>query len=117
MNYKIKAILLEDEINALELNERIIHQIEDIELLASYQSILEAEKNIIQLKPKLLFLDIKIRGRYVFEMLDRLKEQQLHFSIIFISAYIKEQLENIIDTVGFEKFPFGYIHKPLSLDK
>lgn len=111
------AIILDDEINALEHNQRIINQVAYIKTLGAYTKMLDAEKKIIELRPDILFLDIKIRGYFVFEMLDRLKHRDIRFTIIFISAYIQEQLENIIKSIGFKNYPFGYIHKPISLEK
>ena len=115
---KKTAIILEDELNTLELHQRLAERSSLIDLLGAYDNMKDAEKNILRYRPDLLFLDIKVNGRYVFEMLENLKQSNLNFSIIFISGHVEEQLQNIVNSLGyFKQFPFGFIQKPLDLEK
>ncbi|MEM6699734.1 MAG: LytTR family DNA-binding domain-containing protein [Bacteroidota bacterium] len=117
MKRKITAIILDDESNPLEYMVRTLSNNEEIELLGQYMSMSEAEREIIRLKPEILFLDIRVNGFYVYDMIERLKYHNIQSTIIFVSAFIEEQIENMVKEIGYNSFPFGYIRKPMTQEK
>lgn len=81
----IKAILVDDEKHALITLEHLLKKNEDVEILTSVQSSLEAKELIDKLQPDLLFLDIEMSNLNGFELLRQF--DQIPFKVIFTTAY------------------------------
>ncbi|MET3732451.1 LytR/AlgR family response regulator transcription factor [Moheibacter stercoris] len=81
----IKAILVDDEKHALITLEHLLKKNEDVEILTSVQSSLEAKELIDKLQPDLLFLDIEMSNLNGFELLQQF--DQIPFKVIFTTAY------------------------------
>lgn len=81
----IKAILVDDEKHALITLEHLLKKNEDVEILTSVQSSLEAKELIDKLQPDLLFLDIEMPNLNGFELLQQF--DQIPFKVIFTTAY------------------------------
>ena len=108
----IKAIILDDEQASINILTSFLEVYDDLNIVGAFRSMKEAEEAIVNIQPDLLFLDIRIKGQYVFTLLESLKKRQLDFAIIFVTGFYKEHLDDAIDTCGF-KYPFSYIGKPV----
>lgn len=108
------AIILDDEQPAINMLQSYLERFDFISVIDAFKSLDLAEHAIITHKPDLLFLDIRIKGQYVFSMLENLKTRHLSFSIIFVTGFYKEHLEDAINSCGF-KYPFSYISKPIDI--
>ncbi|MEO0683803.1 MAG: LytTR family DNA-binding domain-containing protein [Cyanobacteria bacterium J06649_11] len=108
------AIILDDEQSAINVLEAYLRTY-DVTLLGSFMDMYEAEKAIIDKRPRLLFLDIRINGEYVFSMIERLKQRQLDFAIIFVTGFYKNHLEDVIQSCQF-RYHFSYLGKPVDRD-
>ncbi|UNY97707.1 LytTR family DNA-binding domain-containing protein [Zhouia spongiae] len=106
----IKAIIIEDEFNAMNSLEKLIKYTQkDIDIIAKIDNVSEAIKQLPELAPSLVFLDIELQGGNAFEILDTL--ETIDFKIIFTTAYDEFAIKAIkFDTVD-------YLLKPIDVDE
>jgi two-component system, LytTR family, response regulator len=82
----MKAILIDDERDALEMLEWIIKKNSpEVEIIAMCDSALDGLEKIKDLKPELVFLDIEMPQLNGFDLLERLGKYD--FEVIFTTAY------------------------------
>ena len=106
----MKAILIDDEQDALDALENIISlNRHEVGVVATTTNPFEGLGLILQHKPDVVFLDIEMPGMSGFELLESLPE--IHFEIVFATAYdhyaIKAIKNNALD----------YILKPVSISE
>jgi two-component system LytT family response regulator len=105
----IRAILIDDEINALEsLQWEIETFCPWIDVCATYANPLEAVKGIDLIKPDCVFLDIEMPEMDGFQMLHKLKYRD--FELIFTTAYDSYALKAIKERA------IDYLLKPIDSD-
>jgi len=105
----IKAILVDDEKNALEVLEwQLKNFCPDITIVACCTSADEAIAAIAQQDSQLLFLDIEMPVKNGFEVLHAFKEPT--FDVIFTTAY------NQFAIKAFKYAAFDYLLKPIDAD-
>ena len=100
-----KTIVVEDEGPARRRLEKMVHTHPTLELVASLKSGQEAINQIPKLQPDLLLLDIQLKDKTAFEVLDQL-EHSINSKIIFITAYDKYAIK------AFEVEAIDYLLKP-----
>lgn len=103
----INAIIIEDEVDALELLEAKLNELlaQQLSVLATAQSIEEALPLVIDLQPDLLFLDIAMGGESGFDLLRKLP--QLDFEVIFVTGFSNYAIE------ALRFCAIGYVTKPI----
>lgn len=85
-NTKIKAIIIDDEEHAREnLLDMLNEYCSNVEIIGLSAEIQESKKLIEELKPDLIFLDIKLSNSSGFELLELIKRRS--FGVIFVTAY------------------------------
>jgi two-component system, LytTR family, response regulator len=105
----IKAILIDDEKNALEVLEwQLKNHCPDIEVAALCTNADEAVIAIIQQKPQLIFLDIEMPIKNGFEVLNAFEEPT--FDVIFTTAYNQFAIKAI------KYAAFDYLLKPIDAE-
>ncbi len=110
MNTTIKALLIDDEQHNLNVLQALLDKYcSNIEIVATAESVDEAYTKILELKPQLIFLDIKMPEKSGFDLLKMFN--QFHFEIIFVSAF------NEYAITAFEFNALGYILKPIDYVK
>jgi len=83
---KIKALLIDDEVNNLHnLKALLTTYCPEVEVLATAMDANEGRGSIIQYQPDLVFLDIQMPGKDGFELLKSLPHYD--FEVIFVTAY------------------------------
>src|SRR5690349_14528823 len=83
---KIKAILIDDEVNNLHnLKALLATYCPEVEVLVTAMDANEGRSSIIQYQPDLVFLDIQMPGQDGFELLKSLPHYD--FEVIFVTAY------------------------------
>lgn len=83
-----KAIIIDDEKMARTLLEGMLYEYhKDVEVVDSCKDLPTGVKSIRKHKPDLVFLDIEMPGHSGLELLDFFDEQEVTFSIIFVTAY------------------------------
>lgn len=102
----IKAVIIDDEKNALEVLEMQLHQFcKEVSVIATCNGGKEGVKAIKELQPDLVFLDIEMPHINGFDVLDQTKN--LNYKVIFTTAY---------DQFAIKAFKFSaidYLLKPI----
>lgn len=102
----MKAIIIEDEKGAAEVLYFMINRVaRDIEIVSMVSTIKEAEKSIKEIKPDLVFLDIRLKDGTAFELLE--KFDTIDFKIIFTTAYNNYAIK------AFKYAALDYLLKPI----
>jgi len=102
----IKAILIEDEINARESLKKIISYIDSsIEIIGESGFVKEGIELINSLNPDVVFLDIELEDGTSFDVLNRLNNRS--FQIIFTTAYNQHAIK------AFKFSAIDYLLKPI----
>lgn len=105
----IKAILVDDELNVRNLLRMLVNQhCADIAIVAECNDLPEAIKCIHKHSPDLVFLDIEMPGHSGLELLDFFNEDEINFSIVFVTAYNEYAIQ------AFKLSAIDYILKPVS---
>lgn len=102
---KIRTLIIDDEHLAREIIRTYLAEDEDIELVGECSDGFEGFKQINELKPDLVFLDVMMPKLTGFEMLELLEEPPV---IIFSTAHDEFAIK------AFEKNAVDYLLKPYS---
>ena len=105
---KIRAIIVDDEKDARDSLRLMIEQFysSDVEILSSVDSVSDAVKAIISLKPDLIFLDIEMPKENGLQLFEYFKENY-DFEVVFITAFQKYAL------TAFRHAALDYLLKPV----
>ena len=107
---KIKVLIIDDENLAREKIRTFLSREADIEITGECKNATEAISAIKNLKPDLIFLDIKLPGKNAFEMLEELNMKTLPF-IVFTTAFDKYAVK------AFDVNAVGYLLKPFDKER
>lgn len=105
--HKIRVLIVDDEALARGLLRRFLRPEGDIEIVGEARNGREAIDLIAQHEPDLVFLDVQMPELTGFEVIERLKVQNLP-EIIFVTAYDRYALR------AFEVHALDYLLKPFS---
>jgi two-component system LytT family response regulator len=104
----LTAVIVDDEKLARELILEYLEQFPEIEVIAQYDNGEQAIRKINELKPDILFLDVRMPGCSGFEVLENLNNIPM---IIFSTAYSQYALK------AFEVSAVDYLLKPYSQER
>lgn len=80
------VVLVDDEMINIEILKKIIAtHCPKLEIVGIAKTIETAYSEIVEKKPDIVFLDINIKEKQIFEVLDKLESK--NFQIIFATAY------------------------------
>lgn len=104
---KIKAVIIDDESDARYLLRRLLekHCSEQVEILGEADDVAPGVSLIQEVKPDLVFLDIKMKKGTGFDLLAKIGKPD--FDVIFVTAYDQYAIR------AFQFSAFGYLLKPL----
>lgn len=106
---KINVQIVDDEPYAVRLLENYIEQFNlDIELLPPVHTMDDAIAAINENKPDILLLDVQLKNKTGFDVLEAIKEQPM---VIFTTAYDDYAIKAI------KHKAFDYIMKPIDIDE
>jgi len=108
MKDKIKVIIIDDEVLARDIIKSFLKKFDNIDLIAECSNGFDGIKQINELKPDLIFLDIQMPKLTGFEMLEILDEPPV---IIFSTAFDQFALK------AFEVNATDYLLKPYSEER
>lgn len=108
MNKKIKVIIVDDEKLARDIIKTYLAKYDTIQIVAECSNGFEALKQINELKPDLIFLDIQMPKISGFEMLELLDDPPI---IIFTTAFDNYAIK------AFEVNAIDYLLKPFSEER
>lgn len=104
----MKAILIDDEKRArISLSLLLTEYCPEIEIIAECENLAEGVKAIRKFNPQIVFLDIEMPGHSGLELLDFFNEEEIHFAIIFTTAYNEYAIQ------AFKFSAIDYLLKPI----
>jgi two-component system LytT family response regulator len=104
----IRALIIEDEELARELIKNYLKNLPDVQIIGECENGFEGARQIAELKPDLVFLDIQMPKLNGFEMLELIESPP---EIIFITAH------NDFAIRAFDMNAVDYLLKPYSRDR
>lgn len=108
MGKKLRSVIIEDEPGALQLLHNLLDANGNVSVVGETSDPFRAIDLLIDTKPDLLFLDIKMPGKSGFEILDDLRKiKSLNPHIVFTTAYDEFAIR------AFEYAAFDYLLKPV----
>jgi len=106
----IRTIIIDDEINAREIIAELLENYcKNVSLIGQADSVESGLKIIRELKPELVFLDIKLSDGTGFDLLRQL--ENIDFKIIFITAYEEYAIK------AFKFSALDYLLKPIDINE
>jgi two-component system, LytTR family, response regulator len=107
----MNVIIVDDETDACKNLQKILVEYVDpgINILGIAHNTAEAEKQILEHNPDVVFLDIDMPNENAFEFLDRIPA--ITFEVIFVTAYDEYAIR------AFKLNAVDYILKPVSIDE
>lgn len=102
---KIKTLIIDDEPLARQRIVNLLNDVNDIEIIDQCATGKKAIQRINEVKPALLFLDIKLKDMTGFNVLEQI-DKKVKPIVVFISAYDEFALK------AFEFFALDYLQKP-----
>ena len=110
MNNKLQALLVDDEATARTTLSRILKMYcPEVEIIGEADHVIAAAKLVGQLRPDLVFLDIRIGDYTGFDLLEMLP--RVDFQLVFVTAYDQHALK------AFEYSALDYLLKPIDPDR
>ncbi|MEK5330413.1 response regulator [Lysinibacillus sp. FSL W8-0992] len=103
----LKAIIVDDEILAINLLETMLKDNGAIDVVGKYLNPLDAIANIPTLKPDILFLDIEMAEMNGIDVASKLEDLTHVLDIIFVTAYEHYAID------AFSVQAIDYILKPI----
>jgi len=110
MNKKLKTVIIDDEVNAVEFISSVISEYcPALEVTGKANDVTEGVQKIQELKPDLIFLDVEMPNGTGFDLLTQFPEKD--FDVIFITAFNHYAIRAI-------KFSaVDYILKPINISE
>lgn len=107
---KLKAVIIEDELNAQKELKYLLNETGEVEILISCDNALDGIKAINSLHPDVVFLDIQLPVIDGLEMLSMI-EESLVPRVVFVTAYDEYALK------AFENDAVDYLLKPVERER
>jgi two-component system LytT family response regulator len=103
----IKSIIIDDEMHAILLLEEMVNKLEGITVSGHAQNIEDGIRLILQHRPDIVFLDIKLNEESGFELIRRLKEYDTDPFIVMVTGFDQFGME------ALKSGAFDYLLKPV----
>jgi two-component system, LytTR family, response regulator len=104
----MRAIIIDDEQHCRNVVQKILEKhCPNIEIVAMAEDGIEGLKMILKHDPDVVLLDIEMPRMNGFQMLEALGNEDLHFTLIFTTAYDKFAVQ------AFKYSAFDYLLKPI----
>ncbi|WP_128547644.1 LytR/AlgR family response regulator transcription factor [Larkinella soli] len=88
----VKAVVIDDELPVRRTLRSMLAGVQEVEVIGEAGNVTEGLDLILEKKPDLVFLDIKMPIRSGFDLLDELSSRRQFSAVIFISGYPDEAL-------------------------
>lgn len=109
---EIKVIIIDDETRARMALQLLLEEYcPQVTLVEQCEVLADGIKAIHKHKPDLVFLDIEMPGHSGLELFDFFNEEDIHFSIIFTTAYSQYAVK------AFKFSAIDYLLKPINPDE
>jgi two-component system, LytTR family, response regulator len=105
----VKAIIIEDEKKARQLLRMLLNEhCPQVNVVDDCEDLPSGVKSIKKNNPDIVFLDIELPGLTGLQLLDFFNEEEINFSIIFVTAYNNYAIQ------AFKLSAIDYILKPIN---
>jgi two-component system LytT family response regulator len=108
MDFKMCALVVDDEDSARKLMLKILEETGHFEEIQVANSVENAQKTLLDFRPDLIFLDIKMPGKYGIEFVNDLDFEDGLPGIVFVTAYEQYAIPAI------KVRAFDYLLKPVN---
>lgn len=105
---KFKAILVDDEIEALDSLEILLTKFDEIEVIGKITNPLDVFPALFRREPDIIFMDVKMPKIDGIELVEKIKECCPKIPIIFVTAFENYSLEAARNNA------FSYLLKPVN---
>lgn len=106
----LNVVIIDNEIPSLNLLKMFLERSGQVNVLAAFTEPNEALKNIINIKPDVVFLDIEMPEVNGLELANHLIKQDDELMVVFVTGYNQYAFE------AFQVNAFDYILKPANLN-
>ena len=110
-NSKIRTVLIDDEMRALNRMKILLQNFPEIEIIEQTQNPNYGVKFVISQEPDILFLDVEMPKKTGIEVADEINKLHLHTKIIFVTSFDHYAIKAIKNSA------FDYLMKPVGLDE
>lgn len=107
----MKALLIDDEVLALDVLEIELNKLDDIEIVGKYQDPELAFNDLAKLEVEVIFMDMNMGEVHGIELAEKVKKAYSHIEVIFVTAHAEFALE------AFEVNAIDYLLKPVNLNR
>lgn len=107
---RIRSVIIDDEDLARERIRTLLAGHDDVEISGEYANGADALRDLADLAPDLLFLDVQMPGMDGFSLLQSLREEQRP-AVIFVTAYDEHAIR------AFEVDALDYLLKPFTRER
>lgn len=108
----MKAIIIDDEKRARMLLKALLQDhCPEVQVLGDYADLNSGVQAIKRIQPELVFLDIELPETSGLQILDFFREEEVNFSIIFVTAYNEYAIQ------AFKLSAIDYVLKPINADR
>jgi two-component system, LytTR family, response regulator len=107
----IRALIVDDEEEARNLLERLLHRLPDVEVVGKAASADEALHMVINCLPDLVFLDVQMPEKNGFQLVDYFKKYLLTTRVIFVTAHAEFAIN------AMKVSAFDYLLKPVLMSQ
>jgi two-component system LytT family response regulator len=105
----IKAVIIDDEIMSVKILENLLSELKmDVQVLGTATTIEDSISLIDKEQPELVFLDIRLKNGYGFDILEQVSYTD--FQVVFITAYESYAVK------AFEFSALHYLLKPINTE-
>src|SRR5258705_9031524 len=106
----MKAILVDDEPDGIRTLKKLLElNCPDVEIVATCSNAIVAKQLLEEIKPDVVFLDVRMPGKSGLEMLTEIPEQD--FEVIFVTAHNEYMLQ------ALQFSAVDYLMKPVDEDR
>src|SRR5437773_11190427 len=106
----MRTILVDDEPDGIRTLKKMLElNCPEVEILATCSSAIDALQKLEELKPDLVFLDVRMPGKTGLDMLAELSE--IDFEVIFVTAHNEYMLQ------ALQFSAVDYLMKPVDEDR
>lgn len=107
----MRALLIEDEPLAQEYLRRLLQETEKVEVVASAINAEEGLALFTQLRPDVVFIDLRLAGSDGFTLAQQLRQSSSQLAIVFVTGYSDKAV------AAFEIAAVDYLLKPLDPER
>jgi two-component system response regulator AlgR len=108
---RMRALVVDDEAPARDRLASLLRELDQVELVGEARDAFEALRQVTDLAPQLLYLDVRMPGMSGLELARHLAQLEEPPAIIFTTAHGEHAME------AFEAEAVGYLLKPIRREK